>query len=67
MKSIPELAAAIAVYRAVSFMRDREENLPLCARIFRWVLYLSLAGLSLLVITLAGGYVAHCFADCGFL
>ena len=61
------ILAAIGVLRFLKMMTQFERELPLCARLFRWVFYFSLAGVCLSGLAFTVGFVASCFKAWGFL
>lgn len=48
-------------------MLTEERNLPLCARLFRWVWYLCLAVLAISGVVFVLGYVIRCLIAWGFI
>lgn len=71
MNAMRGILAAIGVLRFLKMMTQFERELPVCARLFRWVFYFSLAGVCLsafvIAMSVAGTFVASCFKAWGFL
>lgn len=65
------LGLYVALTRFSDMMLTEERNLPLCARMFRWVLYLCLVVVSLSVAIATAvfllGYSANCLMAWGLI
>lgn len=61
------LGLCVALTRFSDMMLTEERNLPLCARLFRWVWYLCLAVLAISGVVFVLGYVIRCLIAWGFI
>lgn len=63
------ILTAIGLYvgmnRFSQMMLADDRQLPACARVFRWVLYLCLSGVAVCGLALAVGFVMACLNDWG--